>query len=174
MPHPSPIQSKITHEMLGDAIMILEFLNNFGELFQLSGDFPNGFNLALLENALFSKSPDSALCNLLLFFLDSVFKCFDEEHFENEVEEDEINDEEILDAKENSDDEEVGLEQLYNVPNKVKKTATRYIFILAYLVKNYILKIYLTFNIHLKNTVEQNPYEKFLHIYKLEILRIYT
>lgn len=37
----------------------------------------------LLENALFSKSCDSALCNLLLFFLDSIFKCYDEETFED-------------------------------------------------------------------------------------------
>lgn len=36
-----------------------------------------------MENALFSKSCDSALCNLLLFFLDSVFKCYDEETFDD-------------------------------------------------------------------------------------------
>lgn len=37
---------------------------------------------------MFSKSCDSALCNLLLFFLDSVFKCFDEETFEADSDDD--------------------------------------------------------------------------------------
>ena len=69
--------------MFGDAVMILEFLNNFGDLFELKDDFPNGFNYDLLENALFSKSCDSALCNLLLFYLDSIFKCYEEETFED-------------------------------------------------------------------------------------------
>merc|ERR1712071_112142 len=41
-------------------------------------------NFDLLENALFSTSCDSALCNLLLFYLDSIFKCYDEETFDDE------------------------------------------------------------------------------------------
>ncbi len=118
IPHPLPIQSKLSQEMLGDAIIILEFLNNFGDLFDLADDFPNGFNLDLLENALFSKSCDSALCNLLLFFLDSCFKCFDEETFENEVEEDEINDDEIPLTNDSDNEDQIGLEQLYNMSSK--------------------------------------------------------
>jgi hypothetical protein len=56
----------------------------------------------LLENALFSKSCDSALCNLLLFFLDSVFKCYDEETFEDlDAESDDESDDE--DANQESD-----------------------------------------------------------------------
>ncbi len=38
------VQSKITQEMFGDAVMIIEFLNYFGDLFELRDDFPNGFN----------------------------------------------------------------------------------------------------------------------------------
>jgi len=30
--------------MFGDAVMILEFLDNFGDLFSLRDDFPNGFS----------------------------------------------------------------------------------------------------------------------------------
>ena len=52
-----------------------------------------------MENALLSKSSDSALCNLLLFMLDSIFKCYDEETFEetgadseNEAKDDEVHD----------------------------------------------------------------------------------
>ena len=71
--------------MFGDALMILEFLNHFGDLFELRDDFPAGFSLDLLENALFSKTYDSALCNILLFYLDSIFKCYDEEHFDGET-----------------------------------------------------------------------------------------
>ena len=84
VPTPTPVKSKLTQAMFGDAVMILEFLNQFGELFELSDDFPTGLSLELLENALFSKTYDSALCNLLLFYLDSIFKCYDEEHFDGE------------------------------------------------------------------------------------------
>lgn len=34
--------------MFGDSIMILEFLNYFGDLFELKDDFPNGFNFGKL------------------------------------------------------------------------------------------------------------------------------
>jgi hypothetical protein len=44
IPKPVPIKSKITQEMFGDAVMILEFLDNFGDLFSLKDDFPNGFS----------------------------------------------------------------------------------------------------------------------------------
>jgi bromodomain adjacent to zinc finger domain protein 1A len=63
--------------------MIVEFLNCFGELFDIHIDFPNGFNIEQLENAIFSKSCHSALCNLLLFYLDWIFKCYDEEKFDD-------------------------------------------------------------------------------------------
>ncbi len=36
--------------MFGDAVMILEFLNHFGELFEIKGDFPNGFNYGINFN----------------------------------------------------------------------------------------------------------------------------
>jgi bromodomain adjacent to zinc finger domain protein 1A len=47
IPKPVPIRSKITQHMFGDAVMILEFLNNFGELFEIKDDFPNGFNYGI-------------------------------------------------------------------------------------------------------------------------------
>lgn len=104
--------------MFADAVMILEFLNYFGELFEIKEDFPTGFNFELLENALFSKSCDSALCNLLLFYLDSVFKCYDEETFDTEAAnadgETEVKDDHDMDMSD--DDEAVSLDQLYKDP----------------------------------------------------------
>ena len=118
LPKATPIQSKITQEMFADAVMILEFLNYFGELFEIKEDFPTGFNFELLENALFSKSCDSALCNLLLFYLDSVFKCYDEETFDTEAAnadgETEVKDDHDMDMSD--DDEAVSLDQLYKDP----------------------------------------------------------
>lgn len=92
LPVPVPVKSKITQSMFGDAIMILEFLQHFGDLFELKDDFPNGFNFELLENALFSRAYDSALCNLLMFYLDSIFKCYDEERFDDAVDSDDESD----------------------------------------------------------------------------------
>ncbi len=77
-----------------------------------------------LEDALYSKSSSSALCNLLLFFLDSIFKCDEEENLENT---DEASDDETVnngattanghapDGHADSEDEEnVSIEQLYH------------------------------------------------------------
>jgi bromodomain adjacent to zinc finger domain protein 1A len=50
LPKPVPIRSKIPQNMFGDAVMILEFLNHFGELFEIKGDFPNGFNYGINFN----------------------------------------------------------------------------------------------------------------------------
>lgn len=118
LPQPQPIKSKITQEMFGDAVMILEFLNLFGDLFELKDDFPNGFNYDLLENALFSKSCDSALCNLLLFYLDSIFKCYDEETFDdtNGDSDNESTDDTNFNDSEN--EENIGLDHLYHEPVK--------------------------------------------------------
>ena len=77
------IKTKIPTNQFGDALMIVEFLNCFGDLFDIHIDFPNGFNIEQLENAICSKSFHCALCNLLLFYLDWIFKCYDEEKFED-------------------------------------------------------------------------------------------
>jgi len=117
LPKSTPIQSKISQEMFGDAIIILEFLNYFGDLFELKDDFPTGFNFELLENALFSKSCDSALCNLLLFFLDSVFKCYNEETFDVDANGQDGDADSVSELEMDlSDDEEITLEQLYKEP----------------------------------------------------------
>ena len=59
--------------------------------------------IELLENALFSKSSDSALCNLLLFYLDSIFKCYDEEAFEEANDSDNESNYEDLNESENGE-----------------------------------------------------------------------
>jgi bromodomain adjacent to zinc finger domain protein 1A len=92
LPKATPIKTKIPSNLFGDALMIVEYLNLFGELFDINADFPNGFNIEQLEDALFSKSSHSALCNLLLFYLDWIFKCYDEEKFEDAASDDESSD----------------------------------------------------------------------------------
>jgi len=131
LPRGMPVQSKISHEMFADAAMILEFLNNFGDLFELRNDFPNGFSLELLENALFSKSCDSALCNLLLFFLDSVFKCYNEEKFDDGTSADsdtEHDDEQQAPHDSNDSHADMDLDQLYNIGHIDKSTMDREAF----------------------------------------------
>ena len=83
LPKPTEIKTKIPTNLFGDALMIVEFLNCFGDLFDINVDFPNGFTIENLEDALFSKSCHSALCNLLLFYLDWIFKCYEEENFDD-------------------------------------------------------------------------------------------
>ncbi|CAF0741721.1 unnamed protein product [Brachionus calyciflorus] len=160
LPKPIPIKSKLTQDMFGDAVMILEFLLNFGDLFELKADFPNGFNFNLLENALFSKSCDSALCNLLLFFLDSIFKCNDEETF------DEINtesdSESVTEELTENNSEEISLENLYKT--NLDEIADRETF--AEMAEK--------FNKLIKNVQGKNMIRIGLDVYTIsEMLRLY-
>jgi len=50
---PAPVSSKIPDELFGDALMIVEFLSCFGQLFELGNDFPNGFSMDDLDEALY-------------------------------------------------------------------------------------------------------------------------
>lgn len=158
LPKPIPIKSKLTQDMFGDALMILEFLNSFGDLFELKADFPNGFNFNLLENALFSKSCDSALCNLLLFFLDSIFKCYDEETFDDADSDSESVHEDLNEVE----SEEIGLDSLYK--DSFQKAADRDSF--ADLAEDFSK---LVKNIHGKNMIRIG-----LDVYTIsEMLRLY-
>lgn len=155
---PVPIKSKLSQEMFGDALMILEFVTNFGDLFDIKSDFPNGFNFNLLENALFSKSCDSALCNLLLFFLDSIFKCYDEETFEDQNGE---SDNESV-HEEDLESEELSVESLYQDPFRKANDRESYV------------KMAENLNILIKNIQGKSMIRIGLDVYTIsEMLRLY-
>lgn len=127
--------------MFGDCIMILEFLNHFGDTFDLNDDFPNGFNFDLLENALFSTSCDSALCNLLLFFLDTVFKCYDEETFDSDSDADSTHSSDSWtnddDNQDPNDSDDHLLDSFYTQPHKTSNDRDT----ISQLADSYIHKI---------------------------------
>jgi hypothetical protein len=141
LPIPVEIRTIIPSHLFGDALMITEFLKCYGDVFDLHVDFPNGFTLGSylawrllgfpcakfiflniqesLEDALFSKSSSSALCNLLLFFLDSILKCDEEENLENsnDASDDEPASNGLTNADahvESEDDENISIEQLHH------------------------------------------------------------
>lgn len=45
LPEPTPVKTRLPPEVFGDALMVLEFLNAFGELFDLQDEFPEGVTL---------------------------------------------------------------------------------------------------------------------------------
>lgn len=45
LPEPTPVKTRLPPEIFGDALMVLEFLNAFGELFDLQDEFPEGVSL---------------------------------------------------------------------------------------------------------------------------------
>ena len=49
MPNPIPIQCDLPAELFGDAVMIVEFLNNFGSLFDFKKVFPNGIVIGMIS-----------------------------------------------------------------------------------------------------------------------------
>ncbi|XP_070956430.1 bromodomain adjacent to zinc finger domain protein 1A isoform X1 [Macaca nemestrina] len=45
LPEPTPVKTRLPPDIFGDALMVLEFLNAFGELFDLQDEFPDGVTL---------------------------------------------------------------------------------------------------------------------------------
>lgn len=45
LPAPVPVKTRLPAELFGDALMVLEFLQAFGELFDLKDEFPEGVSL---------------------------------------------------------------------------------------------------------------------------------
>ncbi|XP_063803947.1 bromodomain adjacent to zinc finger domain protein 1A [Pseudophryne corroboree] len=88
LPIPTPVKTRLPADCFGDAIMVLEFLYAFGELFDLKDEFPDGITFEVLEEALVGSDPEGPLCELLFFFLSAIFQALAEE--EEEVARDQI------------------------------------------------------------------------------------
>ncbi|XP_049994816.1 bromodomain adjacent to zinc finger domain protein 1A isoform X3 [Alexandromys fortis] len=90
LPEPTPVKTRLPPEIFGDALMVLEFLHAFGELFDLQDEFPEGVSLEVLEEALVGNDSEGPLCELLFFFLTAIFQAMAEE--EEEVAKEQITD----------------------------------------------------------------------------------
>ncbi|KAJ6655664.1 hypothetical protein lerEdw1_004900 [Lerista edwardsae] len=99
LPVATPVKTRLPPEIFGDAIMVLEFLHAFGELFDLQDEFPDG----VLEEALVGNDSEGPLCELLFFFLTAIFQAMAEE--EEEVAKDQIADAETKDLTEALDED---------------------------------------------------------------------
>uniref|UniRef100_A0A8C8VNZ0 Bromodomain adjacent to zinc finger domain protein 1A n=1 Tax=Pelusios castaneus TaxID=367368 RepID=A0A8C8VNZ0_9SAUR len=103
LPVPTPVKTRLPPELFGDALMVLEFLHAFGELFDLQDEFPEGVTLEVLEEALAGNDSEGPLCELLFFFLTAIFQAMAEE--EEEVAKDQIADAETKDLTEALDED---------------------------------------------------------------------
>ncbi|MXQ86541.1 hypothetical protein E5288_WYG009389 [Bos mutus] len=111
LPEPTPVKTRLPPEIFGDALMVLEFLNAFGELFDLQDEFPEGnFKFILnilftevLEEALVGNDSEGPLCELLFFFLTAIFQAIAEE--EEEVAKEQITDADTKDLTEALDED---------------------------------------------------------------------
>uniref|UniRef100_A0A8C9N8Y2 Bromodomain adjacent to zinc finger domain protein 1A n=1 Tax=Serinus canaria TaxID=9135 RepID=A0A8C9N8Y2_SERCA len=103
LPIPVPVKTRLPPEIFGDALMVLEFLHAFGELFDLQDEFPEGVTLEVLEEALVGNDTEGPLCELLFFFLTAIFQAMAEE--EEEVAKDQIADAETKDLTEALDED---------------------------------------------------------------------
>ncbi|KAM6968591.1 bromodomain adjacent to zinc finger domain protein 1A [Tautogolabrus adspersus] len=90
LPSPVPVKTRLPAELFGEALMVLEFLRAFGEVFDLKDEFPDGVSLEVLEEALVGSDPEGPLCELLFFFLSAIFQALDEE--QEEVAKDQVED----------------------------------------------------------------------------------
>ncbi|XP_040825561.1 bromodomain adjacent to zinc finger domain protein 1A isoform X1 [Ochotona curzoniae] len=103
LPEPTPVKTRLPPEIFGDALMVLEFLNAFGELFDLQDEFPEGVTLEVLEEALVGNDSEGPLCELLFFFLTAIFQAIAEE--EEEVAKEQIADADTKDLTEALDED---------------------------------------------------------------------
>ncbi|XP_060031403.1 bromodomain adjacent to zinc finger domain protein 1A isoform X2 [Erinaceus europaeus] len=103
LPEPTPVKTRLPPEIFGDALMVLEFLNAFGELFDLQDEFPEGVTLEVLEEALVGNDSEGPLCELLFFFLTAIFQAIAEE--EEEVAREQITDADTKDLTEALDED---------------------------------------------------------------------
>ncbi|XP_034001977.1 bromodomain adjacent to zinc finger domain protein 1A, partial [Trematomus bernacchii] len=79
LPLPVPVRTRLPAGLFGDALLVLEFLRAFGEIYGLKDEFPDGVSLEVLEEALVGSDPEGPLCELLFFFLSAIFQALDEE-----------------------------------------------------------------------------------------------
>lgn len=49
LPKAKPVQIKLPSDLFGDMMMVLEFLNVFGNLFDIKDEFPNGLSFGKTE-----------------------------------------------------------------------------------------------------------------------------
>ncbi|XP_026086004.1 bromodomain adjacent to zinc finger domain protein 1A-like isoform X2 [Carassius auratus] len=103
LPKPLPVKTRLPPELFGDALMVLEFLNAFGELFDLKDEFPDGVTLEVLEEALVGSDPEGPLCELLFFFLSAIFQALAEE--QEEVAKDQVAEADTKDLSEALEDD---------------------------------------------------------------------
>jgi len=73
LPTGVPISCPIPSEVIGDALMILEFYNNFSEFFELEEIFPHGFTFDLLVKTLTEQSIKSPISDLLRITLQTIY-----------------------------------------------------------------------------------------------------
>uniref|UniRef100_A0A672SA94 Bromodomain adjacent to zinc finger domain protein 1A n=1 Tax=Sinocyclocheilus grahami TaxID=75366 RepID=A0A672SA94_SINGR len=103
LPKSLPVKTRLPPELFGDALMVLEFLNAFGELFDLKDEFPDGVTLEVLEEALVGSDPEGPLCELLFFFLSAIFQALAEE--QEEVAKDQVAEADAKDLSEALEDD---------------------------------------------------------------------
>ncbi|KAI4893977.1 hypothetical protein NFI96_015495 [Prochilodus magdalenae] len=103
LPNPQPVKTRLASELFGDALMVLEFLKAFGDIFDLKDEFPDGITLEVLEEALVGSDPEGPLCELLFFFLSAIFQAQAEE--QEEVAKEQVAEADSKDLSEALDDD---------------------------------------------------------------------
>lgn len=107
-----PVSCPIPSKLFGDALLILEFFNNFEEFFDLKEIFPHGFTFELLIKCLTEKSIKSCISDLLRITLATIFSLQEEEP--SEVKKDDASEPKVEDIDDRIEDENSGNDSLQN------------------------------------------------------------
>ncbi|XP_037072213.1 bromodomain adjacent to zinc finger domain protein 1A-like [Pollicipes pollicipes] len=78
-----PVHTRVPGQLFGGCLQLLEFVNSFGQLLELTDTFPLGLSLPLLERALVDTEVAGTLSDLLQVLLRAVFELQREEDEES-------------------------------------------------------------------------------------------
>ncbi|CAH1389908.1 unnamed protein product [Nezara viridula] len=79
LPVPTPVNSKLSNERFGDAVMIMEFLFSFRNILPVKDFFPNGVTFDLVERALIDNEISGPLSDLVHLLLQGIFDLLEQE-----------------------------------------------------------------------------------------------
>lgn len=84
LPSTVPIECGFSNDLFGEAVMVLEFVNNFSDHLSASDRFPQGLTFEMLVKALVEKDVQGPFNDLLQLLLQAIFTLQEEEENDGE------------------------------------------------------------------------------------------
>merc|ERR1712048_873010 len=95
-----PLKTRIDPDLVGDCLMLVEFSNTFGSLFEIEQEIDEDITLSWMEEALLEHDAEGNFYDMCKFLLHSYLRQKREEKLSGEESDEESNDEEEIESQE--------------------------------------------------------------------------